>query len=187
MLNKLKTRRRNRRLAREVRALAPADFDQTSHGYPVTVDLLDGYSVRARTEPDYDHSVTDDGDWYGRLEWSDRVHSDRGGRPDDFDGNAEIIDRDRSDRLWWQPPADVKRGTEQFDSLRRSLLDAYHYGYDVVFVELLGPDQDAYGHRAVLDWFCIGAVQSIRDDAYTADVVGDLLADLAHSVGHSAE
>lgn len=77
------------------------------------------------TMPDEMMSAMDDGDWFGRMEWS------RDGRPSGMDGNAEIIRRDR-ESLWWQPLADVKRGTDGFRNLRLQLTRLLEDGYVVV-------------------------------------------------------
>jgi len=98
--------------------------------HPTTIEY-DGRTYTYKSVVDEDSSIMDDGDWCGELEWSKD-------RPDAFNGNAEIIKRDRRDNMWWQPPADVKRGTESFTNLRRFICDALDYGYVGVVVE----DQD---------------------------------------------
>lgn len=101
--------------------------------HPSTIEV-DGRTYTYRSEVDQDTSIFDDGDWCGELKWT-RITQDR---PDGFDGGAEILVRHGYSRLWWQPPADVKRGTENFTNLRRYICDALDYGYVGVVVE----DQD---------------------------------------------
>ena len=103
---------------------------------PSTIEV-DGRTYTYRSEADQHSSIFDDGDWCGELIWT----WDTQERPGDFDGGAEILVRDGYSRLWWQPPSDVKRGTESFTNLRRYIGDALEYGYVGVVVE--GPDGES--------------------------------------------
>ena len=106
----------------------------------------DGREFKFQTEYDELSSVFDDGDWFGELVWAKRdQYTDYIGseypRPSHFNGASERIDRSLSGRgatcdepLWWQPPADVKRGTSEFDTLRQALVSALEDGYCVVIV-----------------------------------------------------
>jgi hypothetical protein len=126
-----------------------------------TYTLPSGKVLRLRIEPDDYDTVADEEDFYGKVEWSE-------GRPSHFDGNSEVIMTSSrgwdSQRLWWQPPTDVKRGTEQFTNLRTHLSDALKYGYVCVFVELC-EGSDYYGADIVKDVEVIGGVMATDYEA----------------------
>lgn len=117
---------------------------------------VDGIEYRYRVVDDQDHSVFDDGDWYGELDMS-VTHSwnTRPDRPGHFDGNSELLSFGRSnDRVWWQPTTEVKRGTDEFRSLRSSLLELLEYGYVGVIVETDQDSESLWGIGA-MDTECI--------------------------------
>lgn len=133
---------------------------------------VQGITFRCRVEHDQDHSVFDDGDWYGELNQGvTRSWQRRPDRPDHFDGNAECLGVGRSyDRVWWQPPADVKRTDAGFAALRRSLLDLLEYGYVGVLV-----DSDV-GEESL---WSIGSMET----EYQCEVACDLIDELLHRAG----
>lgn len=173
---------RTSRLRREIEEADLSGLTGATYGAPSELTLPSGHVLRLKVEPDEYVSIMDEqgeGVWCGRLEWSDRRHDNR---PDGFDGGAEVIYRDRGDRLWWQPPDDCKRDPEIRKAVRRQILDLLEYGYVVVILELLGPEPDAMGRRPVLDWYVLGAVVWSYDDAYIAEIVSHLRADMVHSM-----
>lgn len=144
------------------------------------VELPDGRTVRLSIEADSDASVMGDGDWYGALAWSEESSWSRwrAPRPDGFDGNAEIIRPTQGhDELWWQPPADMARGTDAFDKLRATLCDVLDYGYVWASVEVF-THRDIYGRGCVENVASLGGIEAMYDAGYMAEVVGDLLAEV---------
>lgn len=133
--------------------------------------VVDGIEYTISIEADTEHSIMDEqgeGVWCGRLEWGDRRTNDWGhkSRPEGFDGNASRLHFGRdNDDVWWQPPDDVKRGTEGFDTLRRTIIDCLEYGYVGVIVE------DQFGHKHS----CWG-VEAMESD-YHAEVACELIDD----------
>lgn len=138
-----------------------------------TVDLGEGRTLRLRIVPDESWSIFDDGDWYGKLAWVDDRRDYRPQRPQGFTGNAEILGIGRgNDRVWWEPPADVPRTAENFDALRRSIIDAMEEGAVGVILEVL-EGEDAYGRPIVREadslWGVVG-----HDHDYLREIVQDL-------------
>lgn len=136
--------------------------------------LVQGFGTewRVRVEPDYDWSLEHDGDWFGRIEWSDnrRWERDRSVRPDGMDGRARIVARDGNACLWWQPPTDIADG-EPIRELERTLREVMEYGAVLVFVERMSDYRDAYGAQMVADYACLGGVTG---SGWENDVVGQL-------------
>jgi hypothetical protein len=116
--------------------LAAPTFDPSDLTYDgAETETSDGRTVRLSVEPDTDHSLEDDGDWYGRIEWARGDH-----RPDGFTGAAEVLDRDWHGRLWWEPPADLRSDRERRRELRATVSDIIHYGFSVIGVTVIGTD-----------------------------------------------
>lgn len=113
----------------------------------------DGMLLRLRVQPD-DFASVSDCDNYGRFQWH------RGDtRPHGFDGAAEVVDRDSfSGRLWWQPPADMRRGGPGWAAFRSHVLDVWRYGFVGLTLEQLH-GVDAYGRPIVVACASIGAVE----------------------------
>jgi hypothetical protein len=157
-----------------MKALAEA-LAEATYGSDVTVEH-NGRTYRARVEADTEHSIFDDGDWMGILQWAtvDRDTGRPSPRPAGFDGRARKLQSGRGDPIWWQPPADV--ADDDIRSLGRTILDLLENGYVGVIVERLD-GTDAYGRpivTAVASLWGIGGL----DEAYAADVIGDLLTEL---------
>jgi len=146
-----------------------------------TVDLPDGRTLRVRIVVDEDHSVTDEEFW-GEFEWVRGSRwDDHTRRPDGFDGNAEIFDRDHGSVLWWQPPRgdyalSYGRGTKEFAEFRQSVRDLLNYGFKGVIVELLD-GFDAYQRPIVTQSESLWGIDSVEDGAL-AYVVADLVAEM---------
>ena len=136
----------------------------------------DGYTLTVRLRPDDGATLIDSGDWYGTLVEQRRNTQQQ--RPHPCDGNAEIVYRDRWVSVWWQPPADVPRGTEAFTSLRERVrgwyADAWHYVTVQITVTSTRP---CCGSRYVVGEGSLGGVESDAED-YHAEVVGELLAEI---------
>lgn len=138
------------------------------------VELADGRRARIRIEPDYDVSINDY-DCYGTVsEGRTNPYTGRNERPADFDGAAcKITTIDGP--MWWQP------FDGYFDLTPEDQRDArWHvghlasFGFHVVFVEVLAPEDDAYGRPIVLDYDCLGGVDDANDE-YVREIVKDLL------------
>jgi len=136
-----------------------------------------GRMLRLTHEPD-DMSIMDeqgDGVWCGRLEWGRRSScTGHNLRPDGFDGGAEIIYTDGRDSLWWQVPADVKRGSDSYRSLRRVITDILEHGYQVVVVELCA-GFNAYGDPVVREFASLGCVEPFPGRDYEREIVAGLV------------
>lgn len=144
-----------------------------------TYKLDDERTLRLRIEPDPFMSVMDDTDFYGSLAFADVGHRNDYGRrerPDGFNGNAERLSATHSyDAMWWQPPPDVKRGTETFHKVRSALLELLECGYSIVTVELLH-GTDGYGRPIVERVASLGGVEPFQyGDGTLAEILSDLL------------
>lgn len=104
-----------------------------------------------------------EGVWCGQLVWAhERNAYGYVRRPDGFDGNAEVIDRDRGSQLWWQPMEDCTPGSDIRASVRRTINDLREYGY--IGIEVSG------GGQTEALWM-IGATEY----EYHKEVVADLI------------
>ena len=141
-----------------------------------TLELDDGRRLRLVVEHD-EHTRINDFDCYGRTDeysygytWPEGHRA----RPDDFDGNAEKLSYDRNTWMWWQPPSDVSRGSDEFRALRSHVIDLLERGFDRIGLELLG-DNDFYGRPIVLDATWLGGCDSTDVTDYLPDLLVDLL------------
>lgn len=143
-----------------------------------TFELPDGATLVLRIQPDECSTIEDiGGDWYGAIEWEDTRRTNSYGhvmRPDGFDGNAEKLST-RDGSIWWQPPTDVKRGTDTFDAMRRNLIDLIEYGYSSVGVEY-HKGTDAYGRPIVRGCSWLGGFEPFEDVADALEL-SDLVLD----------
>lgn len=138
------------------------------------IDMPDGRKLRLRIVTD-DCDVMDlwTDDCYGRVEWEKRGEYPQ--RPDGFDGNAEKLSIGRgNDRLWWQPPADVKRSdTSAFRKLRANVTDLFEYGWQIISLEVLD-GTDYYG-RPIVTWAdSVGGIEPFTDWHDRCEVIGDM-------------
>lgn len=133
-----------------------------------TIELEDGRVLRYKTEPDYIDPF-EEFDSYGKVASADGSRANH--RPDGFDGNAEKLWLSR-DAIWWQPPEDVKRTDEGFDTLRQVVRDLAEYGLVSVGLELL-EGSDYYGNGTVIDAEWLGGVEAIMDDAYRKTILSE--------------
>ena len=143
-----------------------------------TVELADGRGLRLSIGPDCWTSLDDFPDCYGLIEWARRNHNYGGWvRPGGFDGNAEVMSYGNSDAYWWQPPADVKRGTEEFEKLRLVVRELVEFGFIVVALELRETVADSRGgvHRVTAGMASLCGIEW----STTPDDLQGILRDLA--------
>lgn len=153
-----------------IAAIEEADTSSLSYDGG-TIDLPEGWTLRCTVEADQWSNPMDDmgeGMWTGAVQW---VHNGTGNpvRPDGFDGNAEIIDRDWYNTLWWQVPADVQRGSETYYSLRQEILDLLRYGYEIITLSLVTPDG-----TIVADASLGGISPNRKPEEIASDMLGDV-------------
>lgn len=138
-------------------------------------ELPNGDTITVTLEHDASSTLTDY-DYFGRVEFVpyNRSHyiSGQGQRPDDMNGNAEKVAHDHG-AWWWQPPADVARGTPEFDALRTHVRGWFNddWCYCGVVVTVRGDRRSL--DRAASLW----GVESNSSTEYLAEIIGDLLAD----------
>ena len=119
---------------------------------------------------DLDYSLTiNEFDCYGAIQWSKT-------RPTNFDGLAEIIDRDNGDKLWWLP---YREGKKIYNSskARQTVIDICKYGFRVITLKLIGPAWDANKtkHRITLSQSSIGGLEPFVNHS---DCIKDLACDV---------
>lgn len=136
--------------------------------------MVEGYALRLYVKQDEHTSVMED-EFYGKFEWA------RGGgsgtlRPKDFDGNAEKLNVNRGDSLWWQPPDEVKRSDEGFVKFKANVLNLLEYGFSGVVLELLH-GEDAYNNPIVVQVASLWGIDSL-ENGYLKEVVHELVEEL---------
>lgn len=125
-------------ISRAVLAALAADLASGTERTKWT-DLPSGHRVRALSGQDLDTGLQDY-DYYGKLEWGGKTNVyGYSQRPAGFNGAAEIVHRDRRDKMWWQPPEDVTG--EQRDAMRRHVVGYFRneWSYVVLSLEVQGP------------------------------------------------
>jgi hypothetical protein len=76
--------------------------------------------------------------------------------------------------VWWQPPADgPKRGTPEFASERRHVLELLEYGMCGFVLELLEGD-DAYNDPIVTRVASLWGIEPFPDRDFQQEIVRDL-------------
>ena len=150
-----------------------------------TVELENGRALRLRVQSD-ECDVMDlwSDDCYGRIAFVSgrtNVYGYPQDRPEGFDGNAEKLSYGRGDDAWWQPPADIKRGTEQFQTCRRVVRDLLEFGFYSVGLELLD-GTDAYGRPIVVNAAWLGGLEPMNYRAWQDCLQNDVLPDLLSEV-----
>lgn len=133
-----------------------------------SLDLANGYSLKLTSSPD-DCSTIDDFETYGKCLWSDGRQ-----RPPGFDGSAEVLDRSRGSRLWWQP---YREGKQVYTDCRFAVSEIIEYGLYVYTASLHGPalDSAGYNHIVCLASESIGAVEPLLVDTQLLPLIDDLL------------
>jgi hypothetical protein len=139
-----------------------------------TLELPDGRMLRLVIEQDWEASINDF-DFYGRVS---KTHAYRYAaiepRPKDFTGNAEKLSCGGAEWVWWEPPADVVRGTPEFAWLRQSVIDLLVRGFYCVGLDLCD-GTDAYGRPIVVDRASLAGCDSSDPDEYLSDLLVGLL------------
>ena len=138
------------------------------------VDLGDGYSLQLAYDYDSDQTINDY-DCYGSVEWSRQGEQ----RPAGFDGSAEVIERDRGQRLWWQP---YREGHKVYNTAkdRGQVVEIVAYGFRYMVLKLRGPASSITGNHIVeLARDGIGGLEPFNDGS---DYLPDLLAEVAGAV-----
>lgn len=151
-----------------------------------TFELEDGRTLRFRVEPDQDSTIRDD-EFYGAFSEYAFDYSDESGRqrPAGMNGNAEKLRCDRGSFVWWQPPADVPRGSEAFATFRANVSEILEFGYQTIGVEVLA-GTDAYGRPIVVDAAWLGGVEPWSYGRLDQQYVSDLCAELGASAERAA-
>jgi len=132
---------------------------------------FDGEHYLVIIEPDPDFSIFDEegeGMWIGRLSWA-MANRDR---PADFDGGAEVIYRDRSANLWWQPEPDVIRDEKLRSSIRAEVSDAFEHGYALLTVARVCE------HGGVIDSCGLGGISWNAEDDYMGEMAREMLGEV---------
>ncbi len=137
------------------------EFSELTEDDPIIFE--DGRSLTFEIVPDEGVSI-DDYDCYGRIVRTGHDAS----RPKDFDGNAEIIDRNRWEVAWWQPPNDIKRGDANFSRLRSIVEDILGYGFVGYVVSLKCP------HGGVIDQEGLWAMEPFLSHELESEIVAEL-------------
>lgn len=131
----------------------------------------DGRTWTMKIVPDEISSIFDEqgeGVWCGKLEWSHQTNAYGWTvRPDGFDGNAEILERDHRSALWWQPLEDCKPNSETRRLVREAVLDCLRYGY----VGIMLKTDDGYRDS-------LFGIEPFPDDAMVRATVEDLYLDI---------
>ena len=140
---------------------------------------VDGWTYRLRVEPDMDSSINDY-DCYGRYDYgTTNRYTGKSVPPADFDLDRTERLTILNDLVWWERPESFETWTPANQSEMRSLVgDLVSFGFSVVFVERLG-DKDAYGSFIVLDYDCIGGVDT---QSAGTEIAGELLDTLRERV-----
>lgn len=140
------------------------------------LDLANGYSLELTSSLDDCWSVEDLCETYGKVMWSDGRQ-----RPPGFDGSAEVLDRSRGLRLWWQP---YREGKQVYKDCRSAVCEILEYGLYCYTVSLHGPALDNAGntHIVRLASDTIGGVEPLLSDTQLLPIVDDLLSCLFASL-----
>ena len=83
------------------------------------VEFENGSRCRVVIHADGNHTLEDDGDWFGSLHWSDGTE-----RPKDCDGSAMKLSTRRG-HVWWMPPTDIKGDSEAVKRLKKRVADYF--------------------------------------------------------------
>lgn len=139
------------------------------------VELPDGRSIRLRIDYDTDTCIGDFIDCYGRVEHVRRGYIGHTERPDWADGAAKKIWA-WNDCYWWRPPSDILGDKEAVRHIENLVHDLLIHGWQVVYVEVLDADKDAYNSPIVRDIGSMGGVEwFIRDEDGRVEIVADIL------------
>lgn len=143
-----------------------------------TLELADGRLLRLREEPDYDASINDN-DCYGRVNMERIRTNDLGWeiRPEGFTGNAEKLWYGNDGPWWWEPYANIKRGTPEFDEMRQQVREILAFGFKGLILELC-EGTDYYGKPIVVNSTSVWGIEAMTDRKYIQDIVSELADEL---------
>lgn len=140
-----------------------------------TVQMPNGYVLRAKQEPDMDNEISDFPDSYGLVapvEYS-KYTSEMVDRPESFNEHAEVLRTYRNDPMWWQPPDDIEHDSFVKNALRSTVTDILNYGFINWVVELCR-GFDAYDKYIVRAFMVYGAVEPMLSEEDTVFVLSDI-------------
>lgn len=150
--------------------------DEIRHGDTATATLPDGVTLTATRRYDTDHSLAEDGDWYGRIEYRD-YRDVRKPRPDWCDGAARKFEG-RDGFVWWQPPTDTT-DRETLDQIAARVRGYVREDWDYMGVVLaLTPAPCEHGQlvdRKASLW----GIESDASPDYLAEILADLYGECA--------
>ena len=103
-------------------------------------------------------------------------------RPDGFTGHARVLTVGYcdSDRVWWEPPADIRCDVDACDRAAEYVRDVLTWGYSTLVVERVRPsDRDAYGVPIVDASTTLGGIPPLVDysdlgEHYLRDMLAEL-------------
>lgn len=112
-------------------------------------------------------------DCYGVIAWHTGEQ-----RPPGMDGSAEVVDRRRYSKLWWQP---YREGKKVYNSPedRQAVLDLIEYGLQYAELSLHGPARTPWNRISVkIESAGIGGIEPFPKADYLQEIVKDLLSEL---------
>ena len=160
-----------------------------------SVVLPDGRTVRLVEDPDYDWSIDDFADCYGRIEHIRREHRDHPVRPDGFDGFARKVWSHDGECFWWQPPDDLRTAkresvyvedahgvihrrpdvfTDPVGSLQRIVIDLLTFGCVILTVQVLEACEACQRPQAI-GTASLGGVEAMASRDHMLELVADLV------------
>jgi hypothetical protein len=152
-----------------------------------TLQLDDGRVLRLKIEVDTDASINDSDCWGKVYDGPALRRNDMGyyPRPDGFTGNAERLWYGNDGPWWWEPPADIKRGTPAFDEMRQQVRELLAWGFKVVTLELPSTC-DRCGRSQVVESASLWGIDSL-DNGYIHEVVSELADELIAGIPNILE
>jgi hypothetical protein len=152
-----------------------------------TLDLADGRTLRLKIGVDTDASINDSDCWGKVYDGPALRRNDMGyyPRPDGFTGNAERLWYGNDGPWWWEPPADIKRGTPAFDEMRQQVRELLAWGFKVVTLELPSTC-DRCGRSQVVESASLWGIDSL-DNGYIHEVVSELADELIAGIPNILE
>ena len=143
-----------------------------------TLELEDGRVLRLKITVDPDASINDF-DCYGKVYDGPALRRNDMGyypRPPGFTGNAERLWYGNDGPWWWEPYADIKRGTPEFDEMRCQVQELLAFGYKGVILDLIS-SCDHCGRSGVIKSASLWGIDSL-DNGYIHEVVSELASEL---------
>jgi len=145
----------------------PAEILVSNH-----YELPDHHFLAFSLLPD-DLNPFDEFDCYGSIAWHTGEQ-----RPPSMDGSAEVINRRRHEKLWWQP---YREGKKVYNSPkdRQSVLDLIEYGLQYATLTLHGPAHTSWNQIIVeIEKASVCGLKPFPAADYLQEIVKDLLHEL---------